>query len=211
MPLGSIYVSDGSGKYFTLSIDDVLRGIELVDFEKINSLEGVFLANKYEDSGTAGKSTRLAKNEKDTFSKLDVDSETFSKSRMSQGNSKSMNKKQQRTKEAVTRESSNSNEATRDIDTNIKTYITHNKGGKWELIKAPTADADGKKVACYLDEGCSLHLQIYSSDGNFAPPYSQESSVGLVIAVGNVGANLDKAWSDRMGTYLSRDGGLNWS
>ena len=79
------------------------------------------------------------------------------------------------------------------------------------MIKAPTADADGKKVACYLDEGCSLHLQIYSSDGNFAPPYSQESSVGLVIAVGHVGANLDKAWSDRKGTYLSRDGGLNWS
>lgn len=48
-PLGSIYVSDGSGKYYTMSIDDVHRGQDLVDFEKVNSLEGVFLANKFDN------------------------------------------------------------------------------------------------------------------------------------------------------------------
>lgn len=26
----------------------------------------------------------------------------------------------------------------KDLEKNIKTYITHNKGGKWEVIKAPT-------------------------------------------------------------------------
>jgi hypothetical protein len=51
-PLGNIYVSDGSGKYYTLSIDAVHRGQELVDFEKVNSLEGVFLANKYKSKGS---------------------------------------------------------------------------------------------------------------------------------------------------------------
>lgn len=25
----------------------------------------------------------------------------------------------------------------KDLENNIKTYITHNKGAKWELIKAP--------------------------------------------------------------------------
>jgi hypothetical protein len=48
-PLGDIYVSDGSGKYFSLSLGNVYRGSTLVDFEKINSLDGVFIANKYEN------------------------------------------------------------------------------------------------------------------------------------------------------------------
>lgn len=44
------------------------------------------------------------------------------------------------------------------MQTKIRTYITHNKGGKWELIKAPSVDSDGKKISCYLDEDCSLNL-----------------------------------------------------
>lgn len=54
----------------------------------------------------------------------------------------------------------------------MRTFITHNKGGKWELIKAPTEDSEGKKIDCYIEEGCSLNLEIYSSNGRFAPPYS---------------------------------------
>lgn len=77
-----------------------------------------------------------------------------------------------------------------DILRNIKTYISHNKGGLWEPIKAPTINSEGKKINCYVDEGCSLHLQMYSSDGMYAPPYSQDSAVGLVMAVGNVGSSL---------------------
>jgi hypothetical protein len=56
-------------------------------------------------------------------------------------------------------------ESKTDIENNIRTYITHNKGGVWESIKAPAVNAEGKKLNCYIDEGCSLHLQIYSSDG----------------------------------------------
>lgn len=52
IPLGSIFISDGSGKYYTISIENVIRGSDFVDFEKINSLEGVFLANKYDISHT---------------------------------------------------------------------------------------------------------------------------------------------------------------
>ena len=95
------------------------------------------------------------------------------------------------------------------IETNIRTYITHNKGGLWESVKAPAVNSEGKKISCYADEGCSLHLQIYSSDGMFAPPYSQDSAVGLILAVGNLGTKLEK-YSSKMSTYLSRDGGLNW-
>jgi hypothetical protein len=45
--MGNVYISDGSGKLYSESIDGVLRGTEFVDFEKINSLEGVFVANRY--------------------------------------------------------------------------------------------------------------------------------------------------------------------
>jgi hypothetical protein len=45
----------------------------------------------------------------------------------------------------------------------------------------------------------------------FAPPYSQDSAVGLILAIGNTGYKLDKAVNDKMNTYLSRDGGLNWA
>lgn len=60
----------------------------------------------------------------------------------------------------------------KDLQSNIRTYVTHNKGGKWDLIKAPTTDSEGNKVDCYLEEGCSLNLEVYSSNGAFAPPYS---------------------------------------
>ena len=46
--MGNVYISDGSGKYYSLSLTNVIRGVEYVDFEKVNSLEGVYLANKYD-------------------------------------------------------------------------------------------------------------------------------------------------------------------
>ena len=94
----------------------------------------------------------------------------------------------------------------------IKTYITHNKGASWELIKAPEQDMSGKTTDCFMEDGCSLHLQMYSNNElAFAPPYSQESAVGVVMAVGSIGDKLDFDRGARKGTFLSRDGGLSWS
>lgn len=70
----------------------------------------------------------------------------------------------------------------------------------------------GKSTNCFLEDGCSLHLQMYSNnDQMYAPPYSQESAVGIVMAVGSVGDKLDFDRGARKGTFLSRDGGLTWS
>ena len=74
-----------------------------------------------------------------------------------------------------------------DMNNNIRTFITFNKGGKWELIKAPQQDSKGKELKCHVEDGCSLHLQMYSSNGAYPPPYSQKSAVGIMMAVGNVG------------------------
>jgi hypothetical protein len=46
--MGNVYISDGTGKYYSLSMDNVIRGTEYIDFEKINSLDGVFVTNKYD-------------------------------------------------------------------------------------------------------------------------------------------------------------------
>lgn len=97
------------------------------------------------------------------------------------------------------------------MEGNIRTYITHNKGGKWELIKAPELDINGKARKCYLEDGCSLHLEIYSSNGVFPPPYSQETAVGIILAVGNIGKVLEKHKPDKLSTYISRDGGIVWT
>ena len=98
----------------------------------------------------------------------------------------------------------------KDLQSNIRTFVTHNKGGRWDLIRAPTTDSEGNKIDCYLEEGCSLNIEIYSSNGNFAPPYSQESSIGIIMAIGSPGYELTKKVNGNANTYLSRDGGLNF-
>ena len=72
----------------------------------------------------------------------------------------------------------------------MRTYITHNKGGRWELIKAPEFNKNGKQTACYIEENCSLHLEIYSHRGQLAPVYSTEKAIGLVMGTGNIGERL---------------------
>lgn len=70
----------------------------------------------------------------------------------------------------------------------------------------------GKPTQCYKEDGCSLHLNMYTSAGEmFAPPYSQESAIGIVMAVGNVGDKLELDKGARKGTFLSRDGGVSWT
>jgi len=45
-PYGNLYISDEKGRSFTLSMSNVVKGAA-VDFEKINSLDGTFVINRY--------------------------------------------------------------------------------------------------------------------------------------------------------------------
>ena len=59
--MGNVYISDYTGRQFSESLTNVVRGTEFVDFEKVNSLDGVFISNKYlykKPSNQFGKGTR---------------------------------------------------------------------------------------------------------------------------------------------------------
>jgi hypothetical protein len=102
-PLGDIFVSDGSGKFYSMSLENVVRGQDLVDFEKVNSLEGVFLANKFIDDTSTKSSSHIVPKTKGVtqgspggheFTQAEIESQTFQASRMSQGNNQGINRKQ---------------------------------------------------------------------------------------------------------------------
>lgn len=46
---GDLYVSDGRGHYFTKSLDRVIKPRYLASFERVNSLDATFMANKYDE------------------------------------------------------------------------------------------------------------------------------------------------------------------
>lgn len=99
-PLGNIFNSDGYGKNFTLSLENVIRGAELVDFEKVNSLEGVFIANRFDTEHSHDFSSLMKKegskqNQRGKeFSESDIIQERMSRQRQQQQNMNSnINKK----------------------------------------------------------------------------------------------------------------------
>ncbi len=96
-----------------------------------------------------------------------------------------------------------------EVQENVKTYITHNKGAKWELLRAPSVTSKGAPIDCHTEDDCSLHLEIYSHQGQLAPVYSTENAVGLVIGTGNLGRKLTGNGEPK-NLYISRDGGLTW-
>ncbi len=84
--------------------------------------------------------------------------------------------------------------------------ITHDKGNTWSTLQAPEFDVNKKPLHCNGE--CSLHLRGFT-DKFSNPIYSSESSVGIIVGVGNTGLYLSQKVAD-VGTYLSRDGGHSW-
>lgn len=46
--VGNLFVSDGLGYRFTHSLENIIKGGNAVDFETVESLEGTFIANRYD-------------------------------------------------------------------------------------------------------------------------------------------------------------------
>ena len=57
-PFGSLYISDESGHYYTLSIKNVIKGTA-IDFERVNSLDGTYIANVYSPNGKSSSSSKI--------------------------------------------------------------------------------------------------------------------------------------------------------
>lgn len=96
-----------------------------------------------------------------------------------------------------------------EVEEDTRTYITHNKGAKWELIQAPTITSKGVPINCHIQEHCSLHLEIYSHISTLPPVYSTTSAVGIILATGNLGRRLTGPETNK-NLYISRDGGSKW-
>jgi len=47
-PFGNLYISDSNARVFSLSMENVIKG-GAVDFERVTSLDGTFIANRYDD------------------------------------------------------------------------------------------------------------------------------------------------------------------
>jgi hypothetical protein len=59
---------------------------------------------------------------------------------------------------------------------NIRTVMTFNKGGSWNLLNAPATDSRGQNTDCFATAGCSLH--IHGTSDYWGPFYSLDSADG---------------------------------
>ncbi|XP_029700330.1 sortilin-related receptor isoform X2 [Takifugu rubripes] len=94
---------------------------------------------------------------------------------------------------------------------NMRSVITFDKGGTWELLLPPAADSLGGSVACQPSKGCSLHLaqrwsQLFNIQLRRMPILSKDSAPGLIMATGSVGRNL----ANKPNVYVSSSAGARW-
>ncbi|XP_056330271.1 sortilin-related receptor isoform X2 [Danio aesculapii] len=94
---------------------------------------------------------------------------------------------------------------------NMRSVITFDKGGTWELLQPPAADSLGGTIDCQLDSGCSLHLaqrwsQLLNIQLRRIPILSKESAPGLIMATGSVGKNM----ANKPNVYVSSSAGVRW-
>lgn len=134
-PVGNLFISDGLGYRFTHSLENIVKGGHAVDFEACESMEGTFIANRYDvnhdKEGNKGRFNNSGNLKEITEEEiLAIQTRENDKARMS--TSGTMNKKQLiSSKEAGYKNSLDS------YFEKIRSYITHNKGSTWELIRAP--------------------------------------------------------------------------
>ena len=132
---GHIYVSDLQGTKFSLSLHNNIRMTEgQCDFDRINGLDGIYIANVIEQEWMRDAQQELQQEEADQEESM------------------------QEKKPTKVKETQDKMSQFKDF---IQTMITFNKGGMWHQLKAPERDVDGKHYEC--DDNCNLHLHGISS------------------------------------------------
>lgn len=90
----------------------------------------------------------------------------------------------------------------------LQSRITHNDGGSWKYLQSPEIDSLGNPYECD-NIRCHLNIHGYTERTDPRATYSSPSTIGVLIAVGNVGETL--APYDTSDTFLSRDAGFTWT
>merc|ERR1712061_601620 len=157
------------------------------EFDKVLSLEGVYLANFKDVPRSDGDSKAVASKKADA----NKEAEEIEKAATSGTEVDKRGPKAKGKEENV-----------------IRTVISFDKGGVWSYLKPPKVDSLGKKIDCPPDR-CWLHLHGITNFHNYAPFYSTENAVGIIMGTGCVGPYL-RFEPDQTNTYLSRDGGLTF-
>lgn len=186
--IGHIYISDESGIGYSLSLAYNLRNSNGdCEFEKIHSLDGIYIANQRDPHARDEKYyvNHKSDNDLDEYRYSDYEEEAdgsaVSKRRQKSGREASF----------------------------VKTVITFTKGAIWDYLDAPKVDSLGKPYPGCESRRCYLHLHGISNYHNFPPVYSSEKGLGLIMGTGNVGDYLSFE-EDEINTFLSRDGGKTW-
>lgn len=182
---GNVYLSNSQGTGFSLSLPYNRRDDSgKCDFEKLHSLEGVYVANFVQNAADIEKWER------------------------EQGGSP-MGQEGEGGKKTSTSKRGGSKPRPRE---DIRTVITFDKGGVWEYVKAPKTNSKGEPIVCPhggkdKSDHCSLHL--HGTTDIYGPIYTVKNAVGLLMATGCVGPSLCLR-EEQINTYLSRDGGQEW-
>jgi hypothetical protein len=87
----------------------------------------------------------------------------------------------------------------------IRTLISLDNGGIWELILPPDYDVNGRALNCE-PPSCSLHLHMDTTNYARLGVFSTDSAPGLIVAHGSANRTL----LDNPDLYISRDGGITW-
>lgn len=208
-PYGNVYMSDATGKGFSMTLTRVPLGANgYADIEEMNSIEGVIIANRYAQNPTANKPVGVDDEGDSKLKKLKNQSAAAAKisSLRNRGNDKEDDIEKTNPSDRSSKLAEVLSKG--DPKTAMKSYISMNRGGSWNLLSAPSVTAKGKTINCNTSKGCSLHLHSYSSP-MYPVPYSHNNAVGLIMGIGNLGTQL-KYDFEEVNTYLSRDGGLSW-
>lgn len=189
--VGHLYISDTTGVQYSLSLAYNLRNMNGdCEFDKIQSLEGIYIANHRDPHGRHERYYVEHKEEhelNDSYQDEDYE-EDADYSMVERRHSRLKSGRE----ESFTR-----------------TVITFTKGAIWDYIEAPRVDSIGKPFPGCETRRCYLHLHGISNYHNYPPFYSSSSGLGIIMGTGNVGEYLSYE-EDDVSTFLSRDGGRTW-
>ncbi|CAL1153871.1 unnamed protein product [Cladocopium goreaui] len=169
----------GIARYSQSLLHNVRSSTGEVEFDKVVSLTGVYLANVVAQADSADAGYEKAKQ-----------AATESVEQVDRRHGRGWGKASRMAKEERT----------------IRTVISFDKGGSWRYLKPPRVNSQGQPYFCAGKplQDCALHLHGSSSWDLYAPFYSSENCVGIIMGTGNVGASLSPACEPPLSTMVKK-------